>query len=224
MDFKLIRQLPGTLWSAVVMELFERLAYYGMVMVLGIYIVDRLGSSRRHLRLGVRHFHGHSLLPAGARRGPGRPIRLQTGPDRGLRHPHRRVFPARGVDRLPHHLRRPRSDRDRRFDHQTDDFGRGDPHHRGRQHPTGGFRSLLHDDQRRRADRPGGGGPGSQPFRVQLCVLGVGRGLRPDVGPGHLRLPRSGARGRTEESARASPTSSARSSWCSPTGALCCCW
>jgi MFS family permease len=43
MDFKLARQLPGTLWSAVVMELFERLAYYGMVMVLGIYVVDRLG-------------------------------------------------------------------------------------------------------------------------------------------------------------------------------------
>ena len=43
MDFKLVRQLPGTLWSAVVMELFERLAYYGMVMVLGIYVVDRLG-------------------------------------------------------------------------------------------------------------------------------------------------------------------------------------
>jgi MFS family permease len=43
MDFKLARQLPGTLWSAVVMELFERLAYYGMVMVLGSYIVDRLG-------------------------------------------------------------------------------------------------------------------------------------------------------------------------------------
>jgi POT family proton-dependent oligopeptide transporter len=43
MDFKLVRQLNGTLWSAVVMELFERLAYYGMVMVLGIYIVDRLG-------------------------------------------------------------------------------------------------------------------------------------------------------------------------------------
>ena len=43
MDFKLARQLPGTLWSAVLMELFERLAYNGMVMVLGIYIVDRLG-------------------------------------------------------------------------------------------------------------------------------------------------------------------------------------
>jgi predicted MFS family arabinose efflux permease len=43
MDFKLVRQMSGTLWSAVVMELFERLAYYGMVMVLGIYIVDRLG-------------------------------------------------------------------------------------------------------------------------------------------------------------------------------------
>ena len=43
MDLSLVRRLPGTLYSAVVMELFERLAYYGMVMVLGIYIVDRLG-------------------------------------------------------------------------------------------------------------------------------------------------------------------------------------
>jgi MFS family permease len=43
MDFNLVRRMSGTLWSAVVMELFERLAYYGMVMVLGIYIVDRLG-------------------------------------------------------------------------------------------------------------------------------------------------------------------------------------
>jgi MFS family permease len=43
MKLNIVRQLPGTLWSAVVMELFERLAYYGMVMVLGIYVVDRLG-------------------------------------------------------------------------------------------------------------------------------------------------------------------------------------
>jgi MFS family permease len=43
MDFRLVRQLPGTLYSAVLMELFERLAYYGMVLVLGIYIVDHLG-------------------------------------------------------------------------------------------------------------------------------------------------------------------------------------
>jgi dipeptide/tripeptide permease len=43
MDFRLARQLPGTLYSAIVMELFERLAYYGMVLVLGIYIVDHLG-------------------------------------------------------------------------------------------------------------------------------------------------------------------------------------
>jgi MFS family permease len=43
MDSSLVRQLPGTLYSAVVMELFERLAYYGMVLVLGIYVVDRLG-------------------------------------------------------------------------------------------------------------------------------------------------------------------------------------
>jgi POT family proton-dependent oligopeptide transporter len=42
MDLKIIRQLPGTLYSAVTMELFERLAYYGMVMVLGIYIMDHL--------------------------------------------------------------------------------------------------------------------------------------------------------------------------------------
>jgi len=43
MDFKILRQLDGSLYSAVVMELFERLAYYGMVMVLGIYVVNRLG-------------------------------------------------------------------------------------------------------------------------------------------------------------------------------------
>jgi len=43
MDFSLVRKLPGTLFSAVIMELFERLAYYGMVLVLGIYLVDHLG-------------------------------------------------------------------------------------------------------------------------------------------------------------------------------------
>jgi proton-dependent oligopeptide transporter, POT family len=43
MDFSLVRRLPGTLYSAVVMELFERLAYYGMVLVLGIYLVQHLG-------------------------------------------------------------------------------------------------------------------------------------------------------------------------------------
>ncbi len=43
MRAKVLRQLPGTLYSAVVMELFERLAYYGMVLVLGIYLVQRLG-------------------------------------------------------------------------------------------------------------------------------------------------------------------------------------
>lgn len=43
MDTKLLRQLPGTLYSAVTMELFERLAYYGMVLVLSIYLVDTIG-------------------------------------------------------------------------------------------------------------------------------------------------------------------------------------
>ncbi len=43
MRARLFRQLPGTLYSAVVMELFERLAYYGMVLVLGIYLVQRIG-------------------------------------------------------------------------------------------------------------------------------------------------------------------------------------
>ncbi len=42
-NLAILRKLPGTLYSAVIMELFERLAYYGMVLVLGIYIVDRLG-------------------------------------------------------------------------------------------------------------------------------------------------------------------------------------
>ncbi len=43
MDLELVKKLPGTLFSAVVMELFERLAYYGMVLVLGIYLVQHLG-------------------------------------------------------------------------------------------------------------------------------------------------------------------------------------
>ena len=42
MDFKFVRQLKPTLWSAVVMELFERLAYYGMVVELGNYVVGHL--------------------------------------------------------------------------------------------------------------------------------------------------------------------------------------
>jgi len=43
MKSRVFRQLPGTLYSAVVMELFERLAYYGMVLVLGIYLVQHIG-------------------------------------------------------------------------------------------------------------------------------------------------------------------------------------
>ena len=43
MDLTLVRQLPRTLYQAVLMELFERLAYYGMVLVLGIWVVDHLG-------------------------------------------------------------------------------------------------------------------------------------------------------------------------------------
>lgn len=43
MSWGLYRRLPGTLYSAVVMELFERLAYYGMVLVLGLYLVQRIG-------------------------------------------------------------------------------------------------------------------------------------------------------------------------------------
>jgi len=42
-DLSLVRRLPPTLFSAVVMELFERLAYYGMIMVLPIYLVEKLG-------------------------------------------------------------------------------------------------------------------------------------------------------------------------------------
>ncbi len=43
MRLDLVRRLPGTLWSALVIELFERFAYYGVVLVLGIYIVQVLG-------------------------------------------------------------------------------------------------------------------------------------------------------------------------------------
>ena len=43
MKKRVFSQLPGTLYSAVVMELFERLAYYGMVLVLGLYLVEHIG-------------------------------------------------------------------------------------------------------------------------------------------------------------------------------------
>jgi proton-dependent oligopeptide transporter, POT family len=43
MQTRVFRRLPGTLYSAVTMELFERLAYYGMVLVLGIYLVQHIG-------------------------------------------------------------------------------------------------------------------------------------------------------------------------------------
>ncbi|MGE5235308.1 MAG: MFS transporter [Acidobacteriota bacterium] len=46
MELRVVRQLPGTLYSAVVMELFERLAYYGMVLVLSIYLVEHVGIRR----------------------------------------------------------------------------------------------------------------------------------------------------------------------------------
>ena len=43
MKIGVLRQLSPSLWSAVVMELFERLAYYGMFLVLGIYLMDHVG-------------------------------------------------------------------------------------------------------------------------------------------------------------------------------------
>ncbi len=43
MRWELLRRLPGTLYAAVTMELFERLAYYGMFLVLGIYLVRHVG-------------------------------------------------------------------------------------------------------------------------------------------------------------------------------------
>lgn len=43
MSVAIYRRLSPTLYSAVVMELFERLAYYGMALVLGLYLVQRLG-------------------------------------------------------------------------------------------------------------------------------------------------------------------------------------
>ena len=46
MKLDVLRRLPGTLYSAVVMELFERLAYYGMVLVLSIYMVEHIGIRR----------------------------------------------------------------------------------------------------------------------------------------------------------------------------------
>jgi len=43
MRFEFLRQLSGTLYSAVTMELLERLAYYGMYLVLGIYLMEEIG-------------------------------------------------------------------------------------------------------------------------------------------------------------------------------------
>ena len=43
MNITFLRQLSGTLYSAVIMELLERLAYYGMYLVLGIYLMDEIG-------------------------------------------------------------------------------------------------------------------------------------------------------------------------------------
>jgi MFS family permease len=43
MKLEFLRQLSGTLYSAVIMELFERLAYYGMYLVLGIYLMEDIG-------------------------------------------------------------------------------------------------------------------------------------------------------------------------------------
>jgi MFS family permease len=43
MNFTFLRQLSGTLYSAVIMELLERLAYYGMYLVLGIYLMEEIG-------------------------------------------------------------------------------------------------------------------------------------------------------------------------------------
>lgn len=39
----ILRELSPTAYSAVIMELFERLAYYGMVLVLSIYMVQNVG-------------------------------------------------------------------------------------------------------------------------------------------------------------------------------------
>jgi len=43
MKLNIVRQLPGTLYSAVIMELLERLAYYGMYLVLSIYLMGEIG-------------------------------------------------------------------------------------------------------------------------------------------------------------------------------------
>ena len=40
-----IRKFPGTFWSANVIELFERLAYYGMNIILVLYLTRRVGYS-----------------------------------------------------------------------------------------------------------------------------------------------------------------------------------
>jgi MFS family permease len=43
MKLQFLRQLSPTLYSACIMELLERLAYYGMYLVLGIYLMEEKG-------------------------------------------------------------------------------------------------------------------------------------------------------------------------------------
>jgi len=147
---------------------------------------------RRCLRHRLRCIHKHPLLPAGPRRSARRPFRLQTGSHRCLCHLGRRLFLAWRLHQVQYYLRRPRPDRCRRLDHQADHLGHRDQDDRGRQHEAGWIRSLLHDDQCRRAHRPRHRGPSPQPYRVPLRFLGVGSGLRADVPAGGVRLPRAG--------------------------------
>ena len=43
MKLEFLRQLSPTLYSACILELLERLAYYGMYLVLGIYLMEEIG-------------------------------------------------------------------------------------------------------------------------------------------------------------------------------------
>ncbi|MCK4235578.1 MAG: MFS transporter, partial [Candidatus Krumholzibacteria bacterium] len=64
-----LKEFPRTFWAANTIELFERLAYYGMNIILSLYLTRRVGYSTE-LAVSITGFFISSLyllpIPAGA--------------------------------------------------------------------------------------------------------------------------------------------------------------
>ena len=76
------KQFPGSFWAANVMEIFERMGWYGFYAVCSLYLTGAVADGGLGLSSedrGVIQGAGHLLplpVPRGLRR-PGRPLRLQ---------------------------------------------------------------------------------------------------------------------------------------------------